>query len=364
VIKKGEIMKKVSTVILGLLLLSCVSEKDQWRITVFFPMTGFAQYLSPVREGLDLAAEQINASGGIGGRNLKLNYVDTASSPEEAVRVFPEVLTRTSPDLILSVLSSVSTALAPLVEEARIPTIAMVASDPKVPQLSHYIYTFYQGAKEEIDALEPVLLKNGIQDLTVLYQDDEYGKAIYQELAMRAASLNLEVVSAPFLLDGSDIKQKIEQNKESEAILIAGFQDVCLDSLQDLRMAGYSGTILGTSTLSTKTFWESPDAQGIWVASPTVYNPAFLRAADFSSLYSRTYDRAIHHNAAVGWDSLFLLRGLLEPLQEKRSSAVLDKLQSAFVFPGVLGDISKASGEKSIPIPLLTARILDSSLRF
>jgi branched-chain amino acid transport system substrate-binding protein len=360
----GDTVKKILLLGLALSFFSCSDQREEWRITVLFPLTGFADYLAPVKEGLDLAAQQINASGGIGQRSVRLEYCDTASSPETAINIFEDALQDTSPDLILSVLSSVSTAISPLVAEAQIPTIAMVASDPRVPQLSDYIYAFYQGARAEIDALEPVLQKEGIRRLTVLHQNDEYGGAIYQEMSSRAAKLGLEVNQGPFQMDGSDIPETVAKHLDSEAFLIVGFEAVCLQSLEAIRQADYTGSILGTSTLSTRTFWENPNAQGLWVASPAVYNPAYLRAADFSALYSQTYRKPIHHNAAAGWDTLFLLKGLLENLQDKGSQSILSQLNMGFVFPGIHGDISKGQGEKAIPIPLMTARIMDSQLRF
>ena len=61
-------------------------------IGVLYPKTGqYAEYGRLFKQGLDLAVEEVNESGGVGGKTLGLKYFDTQSDPKQDASVAPKL---------------------------------------------------------------------------------------------------------------------------------------------------------------------------------------------------------------------------------------------------------------------------------
>src|SRR6202165_3193196 len=61
----------------------------------------FPAFLEPYKKGMELAVEEINASGGLLGRPLELVIRDDSGNPGDAVRVAEELITREKVDLLM-----------------------------------------------------------------------------------------------------------------------------------------------------------------------------------------------------------------------------------------------------------------------
>src|SRR5438874_13464555 len=66
----------------------------------------FPAFLEPYKKGMELAVEEINASGGLLGRPLELVVRDDTGNPGDAVRVAEELITREKVDLLMGTFSS------------------------------------------------------------------------------------------------------------------------------------------------------------------------------------------------------------------------------------------------------------------
>ena len=88
------------------------------KIGVTSPITGAAGNIGvQMRDGMQMAVDEINSRGGINGRAIELIIADDESNPEKAKKVFLEIEETHAPLLYISSLSSVSTAVSILAEE-------------------------------------------------------------------------------------------------------------------------------------------------------------------------------------------------------------------------------------------------------
>jgi ABC-type branched-subunit amino acid transport system substrate-binding protein len=92
-------------------------------------------FLEPYKKGMELAVEQVNASGGIAGRKLQLVVRDDNANPGDAVRAAEELLAREKVDVLMgSFLSHVGLALT---DFARQKKVFFLAAEPlTVPTIS------------------------------------------------------------------------------------------------------------------------------------------------------------------------------------------------------------------------------------
>src|ERR1700686_972399 len=81
--------------ILGAVLLAAAIPSGQpIKVGELNSSTTFPAFLEPYKKGMELAVEEINASGGLLGRPLELVIRDDTGNPGDAVRVAEELITR------------------------------------------------------------------------------------------------------------------------------------------------------------------------------------------------------------------------------------------------------------------------------
>jgi branched-chain amino acid transport system substrate-binding protein len=124
--KSPWLLRHVGLIVFGLLgLLATMPEAradEPIKIGVITSRTGvFALYGTAGEQGVRLAAEEINKSGGILGKQIELLLADTNSKPEEAGRLFREQVAQGAFLMIGNVASAESAAASTLAKESRIP---------------------------------------------------------------------------------------------------------------------------------------------------------------------------------------------------------------------------------------------------
>ncbi len=326
------------------------------------PQSGFASYLEPLQLGMELALEEVRGRRLAGDYSLELHFRDSESDPQSGITRFNELENQVSPHLYVSVLSSVGLALAPRAMDKEVAVIAAVASSPDIPLQNDYVFQFYQTAADEVEPMMRVIETNRIGSVGVLHQDDAYGRSIYRELNRRAEGV--QVISSAFPVGDDDLSQEFAALTGSDAIVVAGFENACIAALEEIRRRGFEGIVLGTSTLSTRVFLDLPQAEGMYVATPYIYNPRFPLVREIAERYRLRFDREFHHNAAIGYDLVLLIAHLIADQQEISREGLRRALDREFFYPSLSGDVQKVQGNNSIRIPLLLAKIENGDRRF
>jgi branched-chain amino acid transport system substrate-binding protein len=92
-------------------------------------------------KGITMAVEEINARGGVLGRQLELITEDNQTVPGQSATVAKKLIAR---DKVIALLGEVSSGrsleAAPIAQANHIPMIAPAATNPKVTQVGNYIF--------------------------------------------------------------------------------------------------------------------------------------------------------------------------------------------------------------------------------
>ena len=152
----------------------------------------------PMKNGLEMAAEEINAAGGIHGRMIRIVVEDSAYDPKKAVLVTQKLLSR---DNIFAMIASLGTptsaATMPLILKKGLPHLfPMSPADlffkPHDPLKFGYFSPYYDlmrfGVKHLVE-------QNGYKSVGILYQDDGYGEIIRAGVADQLDAMGMELVS-------------------------------------------------------------------------------------------------------------------------------------------------------------------------
>src|SRR5262249_52522322 len=115
---------------------------DKVKIGVFMSLTGTtATFGISSTNGIKLAADEINAAGGINGKQVELDVQDDRSDASDAATIVTKFGTQDGVNAILGeVASSRSIAAAPIAQNGKIPMMTPSPTNPEVTKKGDYIF--------------------------------------------------------------------------------------------------------------------------------------------------------------------------------------------------------------------------------
>ena len=179
-------------------------------------------FLEPYKKGMELAVEQVNAAGGVGGKKLQLIVRDDNATPGDAVRAAEELYTREKIDVLTgSFLSHVGLALTDYAKQKK---RFFLASEPLTDKIvwadgNHYTYRLRGSTYMQTAMLVEEALKLKKKRWAIVYPNYEYGQsaiATFKAL-MKAKQPDIEFVAeqAPALgkIDAGSVVQALADSK-------------------------------------------------------------------------------------------------------------------------------------------------------
>ena len=179
-------------------------------------------FLEPYKKGMELAIDEINASGGVMGKKFELVTRDDNANPGDAVRVAEELISREKIDVLTGTfLSNTGLAVADFAKQKK---AFFLAGEPLTDKLTWqggnaYTFRLRPGTYMQAAMLVPEAVKLKKKRWAVVYPNYEYGQsavAAFKTL-LKAAQPDVEFVAeqAPPLgkLDAGSVVQALADAK-------------------------------------------------------------------------------------------------------------------------------------------------------
>ncbi len=140
----------------------------------------FPAFLEPYKKGMELAVEEINASGGVLGRKLELVTRDDGGTPGDAVRVAEELISRERATVLMGTFASnVGLAVANLANQRK---VLFLASEPLTDKIvwengNRYTFRLRPSTYMQTAMLIPEAAKLKKKRWAIVYPNYEYGQS-------------------------------------------------------------------------------------------------------------------------------------------------------------------------------------------
>jgi branched-chain amino acid transport system substrate-binding protein len=163
----------------------------------------FAVFAVPYRNGMQLAQDEINAKGVLGGRKLEIVFRDDGATPGDAVRVAEELLTRENVSFLAGTfLSNVGVAVADFANQKKVLFLATEPLTDAITMAQGNRYTFrvrpstYMQTKMLVEAVKG----KGIKKWAIVAPNYEYGQSAANNFKklIKAATPDAEIVAEQF----------------------------------------------------------------------------------------------------------------------------------------------------------------------
>ena len=207
--------RRAFCVAMGLIGLGAASA-DAWaqdptiRLGIVAPMSGpNARYGSFSLRGAQLAAEEINDAGGVGGRKIAITSGDSQGTPVEGVSATRRLIDLDKVDFIIGdVSSSVTLAMQPVAEDAGVLLLNAASSNPKITYgagVGGFKWTFRNYPTDENRALVVIQYaaeKRGFTKFAVLSVDSDYGRAAIEFTKKYLPGFKGEILTEDYYKEG------------------------------------------------------------------------------------------------------------------------------------------------------------------
>jgi branched-chain amino acid transport system substrate-binding protein len=341
---------RAGAVLLGLVFLgACGGGTGPVQIGV---AANFTDPLSlPIRYGAQLAAEEINAAGGINGRPIELVEREDYADADSAVVVATDFYNSPVVAVIGHGFSGPTLAAAPVYNGGTNPLleIAPAASAPAVTDAGPYTFRVCPSDLAHGSALAHWARERlGLTRGAVFYTNSEYGRGIRTAFESEFTALAGDVVGAyPYLGDTPEVGPYVDllsRDKRAQFMVIAGYDPDARTILTEARKKNLSIPAMGGDGLEQIAL-SGPVANGTYVTSsyfPQTSTPANQR---FVEAYRARFPTAGDPNGsgAAAYDAVYMLRATMLRVGTERK-AVRDAFAgigtATPAFEGAMGTIA------------------------
>ena len=217
------------------LILSTPAMAETIRIAVASPFTGaLAGYGDNVKAGVTLKVEEINAQGGIDGKQIRVDWMDEQCEPREAATVSSRIAqNRNIVGVVGHLCSSAHLAALPTYLRHGVPVIAPTTTAVAISEQSkdragktwayRVVYRDdYQGeflAKYVSEILE-------LENIAVFYENNDYGIGLKEAFVNKAKELGLNIVGEEAYVSGaSDFNPQLTRlrGRNPDGLFISGY---------------------------------------------------------------------------------------------------------------------------------------------
>lgn len=303
-------------------------------VGVVLPLTGAsAQFGINSRNGLELAVERLNASGGIksmGGAKIKLIVADATSAPTAAATAAQRLISQNEVVAVIGAyVSSLTLAVSEVLERRGIPLLTISYADQLTERGFKNVFRINPKAsalgRAQVDACIDISAGSGrkLERVAIVYEDTAYGTS--QSAGLRAAckDKNLSIVMDEAYPQGiTDVTPLINKLRAADAQVLfpVSYLNDTLQIVRSMRqqqvqvpvVGGAGGFILPEFGQSLGEF-----AEGVLSVNSSNYD----LDPESAKLYRDRYNYPMVHDAI---EHAALIEILAQTLEKTRSSAAPD----------------------------------------
>jgi len=302
-------------------------------------------------KGIKLAIEELNAKGGLKGKQVDLKTYDDQGKPEEAALAATRLITQDKVTVLLGeVASSRSMAMAPIADANKVPHITPSSTNPKVTKDGERTRPFvfrvcfidpFQGT-----VMAKFAKEKGVKKVAILRDvGNAYSVGLADYFLSKYKDLGGTIVNDQSYKAGDqDFKAQLTaiKAKAPEAIYVPGYYtDVALIARQ-ARELGIKVPLMGGDGWDSAKLFEIGGAaiEGSFYSNHYSPDDPSPRIQDFISRYKARFGAVPDSMAATGYDAAMVAGDAIARAKDGTGEAIAAAIAATKDFPGVTGVIT------------------------
>ncbi len=347
-------MKRIllASFVIASLLSACNPQggDNKVRIGVFMSTTGTtANFGISSVNGIKMAADEINAAGGINGKPVELLVQDDRSDASEAATIVTKFVTQDMVHAVIGeVASSRSIAAAPIAQNAKIPMLTPSSTNPEVTKKGDFIFRScfidpYQGAAIAQFAAKSLGAKTAA---IMVDRKNDYSTGLEKVIDATFTKFGGKIVATQSYQEGDqDFNAQLTSLKGAnpEVIFVPGYyNDVGLIAKQ-ARDKGITVPLIGGDGWDSEQLYKIGGSalNGSYFTnhySPFDTAPNVVKFVnDYKAKYNGSTPDAL---AATAYDAANIMFDAIKRSKSLNGPDIRDALAATKAFPGVTGTVT------------------------
>ena len=307
------------------------------------PVTGAAAvYGLAVKNGAQIAVDEINADGGINGYQIEFNFQDDEHDAEKSVNAYNTLKDWGMQVLMGTVTSAPCVAVADKTYADNMFQITPSGSSVECAQNPNVFRVCFSDPDQGAASATYIAENKLAEKIAVIYDSsDVYSSGIYEKFASEAANQGLEIVDAEaFTADSNkDFSTQLQKAKDAGADLVflpIYYTEASL-ILKQADTMGYAPKFFGCDGMDGILQVENFDtklAEGLMLLTPFAADAQDELTQKFVTSYKENYGETPIQFAADAYDAIYAIKAAMEEADitpETSVSDTCDKMKEAML---------------------------------
>lgn len=314
---------------------------------------GGVQSGESLRDGMAIAVEEINAAGGILGKQVEVVVEDTSGVPEKGIAAFERLASKEGVVAITGEAhSAVCTAVGPVAQKYDIAFVAAECwSDAVTAALMPQVFRITVANSLVYSVAADWVKEAGFKNIAIIAENSDWGFGVIDVFTKNLESTGAKITSFTAERTVSDFTPQLLQLKRADPkpdLIVAGFTGsnllLMLRQAADLGVAPSTDTAIfaaGSDALEPE-FWNVVGEGGVGV----IANPAGLpgkpdteKSRAFAKAFEAKFNRPPNAVAMEGYDGLMVVAEAIKKAGNTDRKAVQDAMRSV-EWEGTRGKIN------------------------
>jgi branched-chain amino acid transport system substrate-binding protein len=321
-----------------------------------------ASYGIPIRRGIELAVEEVNATKFLGASRMALTVMDDKADKQEGISVFTKLINEEKVSAIIGpTLSSVAFAAGPIAQKAGVPMLGTSLTALGITAMGDCVFRDSLPQAAVIPGtLAKVAAKHKVQRAAILFEaTNEFSKSEADVFRASLQKMNIQVVASESYSRGdSDFRTQLQKlnARKPDLVVFCSLIGEAIPVLQQAREIGITQPVVGGNGFNSPNVLKNGKeaAEGLVVGSAWFIESPVAKSRTFVAAYRRKYSADPDQFAAQGYAGAWIVATAVKHAGSADRAAVraaLGKLQNLDTVLGTFSfDANRDPIHPSVPL--------------
>lgn len=298
------------------------------------------------RDGAKLAIEEINAAGGILGKQIEMTDYDTQTDPQTSRALVQKAIDSGAYAIIGTVYSGSTIVNMMVSKQAGVPQITGSEAPNITQQGNPYIFRTSSSSAKGIPSLTAYFKDTlGVKKIAVAWVNNEFGKGGHDVFIKEMKDAGIEVVvDVPSEQGQADFAADVSKIKESgaQAAFVYTNEEEDARFLREAKKQGLSIPLVGEVTLTSQKVIDlaGDAANGAFAHVGLTTEADVPSIQEFAKKFKAKYGRDTDHNGLKGYIGIYAVKYVTEMNGKFDQEALAERMHGLTLdvaeFPGML----------------------------
>lgn len=293
------------------------------------------------KRGMDLAIAEINARGGVDGRQLTLIDENDEGDGAKAAAIAGRFVANPSIVAVVGHVNSGAMVAAARVYDNALPAVSPTATSPDLSGISPWVFRVISSDSANGLDMARFAQNQGFKRAAILYENNPYGRGLVDAFRRNFRG---DIITVDPLADGreADFEPYIAflKSRSPDVVFVAGTEGSGIGVLREARKQNLQTAFIGGDGWAG-VVTDTAASEGVYVGAPFTATDPREEAQRFVSAFRAKYQMEPDGFAALAYDATMLLARAVDEAGPNRKAIRdwLSNLDQEKAFKGVTGSI-------------------------